>query len=87
MPKSKVRKKAGAAPSVNRREPVKVKAAGPSHPIYVAVMLGVIVLGIAWLVVSYLAPDIPFMAPLGAWNLLVGFALMIIGLLMTMRWR
>jgi len=88
MPKSKVRKKAVYTAPADRRTPVKVKSAGPSHPIYVAVMLGVMLLGLAWLVVNYIAQDkIPFIAELGNWNFAIGFALMIAGLLMTMRWR
>ena len=88
MPKSKVRKKAVyTAPTSDRRTPVKIKA-GPSHPIYVIVMLGMMLLGLAWLVVNYIAGDkISWMTELGNWNFAVGFALMIIGLLMTMRWR
>ncbi|MBO0839400.1 MAG: cell division protein CrgA [Sciscionella sp.] len=88
MPKSKVRKKAVYTPPADRHTPVKVKAAGPSHPIYVGVMLGLMVLGLAWMVVYYIAQDkIPLISSLGAWNFAVGFALMIAGLLMTMRWR
>ncbi|GAA2821760.1 cell division protein CrgA [Saccharopolyspora taberi] len=88
MPKSKVRKKDSATPVADRRTPVKAKAVGPSHPIYVVVMLGMMVIGLLWLVVNYLAGEsIPFMADLGAWNFAVGFAFMIVGLLMTMRWR
>ncbi|MBV8933400.1 MAG: cell division protein CrgA [Kutzneria sp.] len=88
MPKSKVRKKSVYTPPADRRTPVKAKLAGPSHPIYVAAFLSMMLLGLAWLVVYYLVPvGIPFMEPLGAWNFLIGFALMIIGLLMTMRWR
>ena len=30
---------------------------------------------------------IPFVDDLGAWNYLIAFGLMIIGLLMTLRWR
>lgn len=88
MPKSKVRKKAAyvAPPSADNRTPVKVK--GPTHPIYVAVFVGLWVVGLAWLVVNYLAAEsIPFMAQLGSWNFLIGFSLIVIGLLMTMRWR
>ena len=86
MPKSKVRRKAPYTPPSDRRTPVKV--AGPTHPVYVAVMLGLMLLGLAWLVVNYLAGDkIGFMIALGAWNFLIGFALIVIGLLMTMRWR
>ncbi|GAA4856735.1 cell division protein CrgA [Saccharopolyspora rosea] len=88
MPKSKVRKKDSHTPVADRRTPVKAKAVGPSHPIYVAVFLTLMVLGLLWLVVYYLAGDkIPFMADLSGWNFAIGFALMIVGLLMTMRWR
>lgn len=92
MPKSKVRKKDSSSPVEDRRTPVKAKAQaqalGPSHPAYVGVMLGIMVLGLLWLVVNYLASDkIPIMADLGPWNFAIGFGLMIIGLLMTMRWR
>jgi hypothetical protein len=45
-------------------------------------------LGLAWLVVNYLAGDkIPLLSDLGNYNFLIGFALIIVGLLMTMRWR
>lgn len=88
MPKSKVRKKAAYATApVDRRTPVKLKA-GPSHPVYVIIMLGMMLLGLGWLVTNYLAGEkIGFMADLGNWNFAIGFALMIIGLFMTMRWR
>ncbi|WP_197319524.1 cell division protein CrgA [Saccharomonospora sp. NB11] len=88
MPKSKVRKKTAYTPPADRRTPVKVRAAGPSHPVYKAVMFGLMLLGLAWLVVNYLAGHkIDFMTELGDWNFAIGFALMITGLLMTMRWR
>ncbi|MFR9728027.1 cell division protein CrgA [Saccharopolyspora sp. MS10] len=89
MPKSKVRKKdSSSTPVADRRTPVKAKSVGPSHPIYVVVMLGVMLIGLLWLVVNYLAGEqIPFMAELGPWNFAVGFAFIIVGLLMTMRWR
>lgn len=88
MPKSKVRKKAVYTAPADRRTPVKAKMAGPSHPVYVSVMLGLMLIGLAWLVVTYLAVDkVPFLSTLGSWNFLVGFLLMIGGLLMTMRWR
>ena len=87
MPKSKVRKKAAySAPTNVSRRPVKV--AGPTHPVYVAVMLGLMLIGLAWLVVNYLAGDkIGFMVQLGAANFAIGFGLIVVGLLMTMRWR
>ena len=84
MPKSKVRRKPAYTPpptaSSDRR--------GPSHPAYVGIMLGIGLLGLAWLVVNYLAVDsIPFMAALGYWNFLIGFGLIVVSLLMTMKWR
>lgn len=86
MPKSKVRRKTAYTPPPNGRTPVKV--AGPTHPVYVAVMLGLMLLGLAWLVVNYLAGDkIGFMIAIGSWNFVIGFALIVVGLLMTMRWR
>jgi hypothetical protein len=87
MPKSKVRRKAAYIPPANvSRTPVKV--AGPTHPVYVGVMLGLMLLGLAWLVVNYLAGDkIGFMTQLDAWNFVIGFSLIVVGLLMTMRWR
>ena len=85
MPKSKVRRKPAYTPPP-QKAPSKV--AGPSHPAYVAVMLGVGLLGLAWLVVNYLAGDkIGFLADLGAYNFLIGFGLIVVGLLMTMKWR
>jgi hypothetical protein len=94
MPKSKVRKKAAYTAPTQKPTAKQVKAAGPSHPAYVVVMLGLMLVGLLWLVVNYMAGDkIPFMAALGGdgsgfnYNFVVGFVLIIVGLLMTMRWR
>lgn len=91
MPKSKVRKKATYTPprtAGGGSVTAPVKVAGPSHPVYVAVMLGLMLAGLLWLVVNYLAGDqIAFMVQLGPVNFLIGFALIVIGLFMTMRWR
>lgn len=88
MPKSKVRKKSVYTPPADRRTVTTAATAAPSHPFYVAVMLGTMLLGLAWLVINYLAGDkIPLLSDLGNYNFLVGFSLMIIGLLMTMGWH
>ncbi|AFA71097.1 putative membrane protein [Gordonia polyisoprenivorans VH2] len=96
MPKSKVRKKTDYTINPASRTPVKVKA-GPSSSIYVGVMLGLMLLGLAWLIVYYLAAGettyggpgqaLHWMNNLGAWNFLIGFSMMVVGLLMTMKWR
>ncbi|GAB2739934.1 cell division protein CrgA [Salinifilum aidingensis] len=87
MPKSKVRKKdRSAQTTAGARTPAKLK--GPTHPLYLGVMFGLMLLGLLWLIVNYLAGDkIPFIAEMGAWNFAVGFGLMIVGLIMTMGWR
>jgi hypothetical protein len=88
MPKSKVRKKTAYTPPTDRRTPVKVRAAGPSPLFYKIVMFGLMLLGLVWLVVNYIAGDkIGFLITLGNFNFAIGFALIITGLLMTMRWR
>lgn len=87
MPKSKVRKKNDFAASSVSRTPVKVKA-GPSSTLFVVFFLGLMVVGLAWLLVFQLASSsIPFLAELGPWNYAIAFAFMITGLLLTMRWR
>ncbi|NMO02621.1 cell division protein CrgA [Gordonia sp. TBRC 11910] len=96
MPKSKVRKKTDYTINPASRVPVKVKA-GPSGVWYLAIMFGLMIVGLAWLVVYYLTIGanggspvvswLQWMADLGSWNFLIGFAAMVVGLLMTMRWR
>ncbi len=95
MPKSKVRKKVAVSTASSSAQAnstayatTRVKVSGPSGPIYIGIMLGLMVLGLLWLIVFYLwGPSIGFMSAIGNWNFAVGFALMIAGLLMTMRWR
>ncbi|MDN5757913.1 MAG: cell division protein CrgA [Tomitella sp.] len=90
MPKSKVRKKKGATPvKPDNRTPVKVSG-GPSSTLYVSVMLGLMIIGLLWLVFMYLSGSagwLNWMAELGSWNYLIGFGFMVAGLLMTMNWR
>lgn len=87
MPKSKVRKKTDYTINPATRAQQKVKA-GPSSTLYVSVMLGFMLLGLIWLIVYYLAADqLSWMNDLGAYNFLIGFGFMVVGLVMTMRWR
>ena len=89
MPKSKVSK--SSTPQVTstsaNRTPVKINDEG-TPKWYIVLMLGLMILGLAWIIVNYLAgEDISFMAKLGPWNYGIGFGLAIVGLLMTMGWR
>ncbi|NLG47761.1 cell division protein CrgA [Gordonia sp. (in: high G+C Gram-positive bacteria)] len=92
MPKSKVRKKTDYTINTASRTPVKVKA-GPSGVLYQSVMFGLMLIGLVWLMVYYLGASVgqysalDWMANLGAWNMLIGFGFMVVGLLMTMGWR
>lgn len=94
MPKSKVRKKNDFTINPVSRTPVKVKA-GPSSVWFVALFVGLMIIGLIWLLVFQLAATNPidapgflqWMADLGPWNYAIAFAFMISGLLLTMRWR
>ena len=93
MPKSKVRKKNDFTVNPVSRTPVKVKA-GPSSMWFVVLFVGLMLIGLVWLIVFQLAgsgPDVPsflqWMSNLQAWNYAIAFAFMITGLLLTMRWR
>ena len=90
MPKSKVRKKpASSAPrTTGVASSAAARAAAPSPAWYPIVMAVILVIGLAYLVVYYLAGDkIPFMNSLGGWNFAVGFGIMVLGLIMAVRWR
>lgn len=59
----------------------------PNPPWYVPVMLGLMVIGLLWIVVFYLtAGEFP-VRDWGNWNLAAGFGLIIAGFLMTTNWR
>ena len=89
MPKSKVRKKDPAVPAALSSAAARpTRVAAPSPTWYPAVMAGVLILGLAYLVAYYLASDkISFMGHLGAWNFAVGFGILVAGLVMAVRWR
>ena len=90
MPKSKVRKKSAYTPpegGVPGRGG-SARALQPSPRWYAPVMVTLMLLGLLWIVVYYVAGDrIPFMVSLSAWNFAIGFGLMVAGLIMSMRWR
>ncbi|MBT1177108.1 cell division protein CrgA [Bifidobacterium callimiconis] len=45
-----------------------------------------LVIGLVWVVVYYMTYDYPI-PHIGAWNLAIGFGIMLVGFLMTMWWR
>ncbi len=91
MPKSRVRKKSVYTPPegvLEARATRAARAARPSPRWYAPLMVTFMVLGLLWIVVFYVAGDrIAFLGTLGPWNFAIGFGGMIIGLVMSMRWR
>ncbi|MDK3255124.1 cell division protein CrgA [Blastococcus capsensis] len=90
MPKSKVRKKSVYTPpeDAGRSRGAQPKALQPSPRWYAPVMVALMLFGLLWIVVYYVAGDqIPFMVTLQAWNFAIGFGAMVAGLIMSMRWR
>lgn len=90
MPKSKVRKKSVYTPPEGVLQGGTARAAvgRPSPRWYAPLMVALMVFGLLWIVVYYVAGDkIPFMVSLSAWNFAIGFGAMVAGLVMSMRWR
>ena len=80
--------------SRNKKKTEKVKAEKtPKRPrstsrVWVApLMLACWLLGLAWLVVFYVAgQNIPVMDDLGNWNLLIGMGLIAVGFVVSTQW-
>ena len=83
MPKSRVRKRTVYTPPPSKTARRKVSAPWVGPTIVVC-----LVIGLAWIVVYYLSGgSIPGMRALGAWNLVVGFAFIIAGVVLSTTWR
>jgi hypothetical protein len=90
VPKSKVRKKSVYTPpeGVLQNRAAANRAAAPSPSWYAPLMAALMLLGLVWIVVYYVAGDrIGFMTSLGVWNFAIGFGAMVAGLVMSMSWR
>lgn len=82
MPKSRVRKKSVYTP------PPKSNKAKVSPRWLVPTMLACLVIGLAWIAVYYItAGQAPWLGTLGDWNLVIGFAWIIAGVVLSTRWR
>ena len=88
MPKSKVRKKSDYTPPSQVQGRSSIKQNAPSASWYPIVMIIVLLIGLAWISVYYIAGErVPVMSTLGSWNFAVGFGFMVAGLVMAVRWR
>lgn len=59
----------------------------PSPTWWVPVFVVLLVVGLAWVVITYVTDSRLPIPALGGWNLGIGFAFILVGFLMTMRWR
>jgi hypothetical protein len=84
VPESKGRSK----PTYTPPRTASSKAQGPNPRWFVPLMVGLMVLGLIWVVTYYISGANQYPIPaIGRWNLGVGFSLMLAGFLMTTRWR
>jgi Cell division protein CrgA len=84
VPESKGRAKPAYTPPPKRSS--KTTMANP--PWFLPVMLGLMLVGLFWIVTYYVSNNGSYPIPnIGLWNLAIGFGLMIAGFLMTTRWR
>ncbi len=81
MPKSRVRKKAVYTP------PQRSTKAQVSPPWLVPTMLACLVVGLAWIAVFYISDQTLPIKAIDQWNLVVGFALIVGGVMLATRWR
>lgn len=83
MPKSRVRKKAVYTPPPTRSPKRKV-----SPPWVAPTMIACLLVGLAWIALYYVTQaSMPGLSSLGAWNLVGGFGLIIIGVVLSTKWR
>lgn len=82
MPESRSRKK----PVTPKPAPV-VREEGPNPPWFAPTFITLLILGLVWVVVTYISQGRLPIPPLGSWNLAVGFGFILVGFGMTMRWR
>jgi hypothetical protein len=81
VPKSKTRKKAVYTP------PPRSTKANVSPPWLVPVMLGCLILGLAWIATFYVSgQNLPIPA-INQFNLVVGFGLIVGGVMLATKWR
>ena len=81
MARSSSRSTSDSAPEPRSGEPA------PNAIWFKPVMFGFMLIGLIWILVFYISQGSWPIQTLGAGNILIGFGIMFIGFLMTMRWR
>ena len=81
MPESKPRKR-------TERRPQEAAPEYKPNPVWFKpIMLGLMLIGLVWVLVFYLSNSTLPIPGIGGWNLVVGFGIAFVGFLMTTRWR
>lgn len=84
MPESKGR----AKPAYTPPRTAQSNSVKPNPRWFVPVMIGLMLIGLVWVVTYYISGVHEYPVPqIGRWNLGAGFAFMMAGFLMTTRWR
>jgi hypothetical protein len=81
VPKSRGRSKAVYTP------PPKSAKSKVSPPWLVPLMLGCLLIGLAWIATFYVSGQSLPVSVLGSWNLVVGFAFIISGVVLSTKWH
>jgi cell division protein CrgA len=83
VPESRSRRRTAYTPPASGKRPTRVGGSRWVAPAMVACW----VLGLAWIVLFYLAPDMPYLRDLGNWNLAIGMGLISLGFIFATRWE
>lgn len=86
MPKSRVRKKKTDT-YVRPDAAVAPKRKQPSPVWYGAIVLGTMLIGVAWLVTYYISGGRLPVESMAAWNVLIGFVWIALGFALSTQWR
>jgi hypothetical protein len=81
VPKSRVRSKAVYTP------PTRTAKSKVSPRWLVPTMLGCLLVGLAWIALYYITGGTLPVSALAAWNLAIGFVLIIAGVALSTKWR
>ena len=81
MPKSRTRTKSVYTP------PTRSSKAKVSPRWLVPTMLGVLILGLAWIAIFYVSNSSLPISAIGSWNLVVGFGFLVGGVVLSTKWH
>jgi hypothetical protein len=97
MSESSTRKKKNVKPSVAAGQSTRAEGDAPNPSWYAPVMLGFMVLGLVWIITFYVTgaqyplgsglSSVNAALNLGNWNILIGFGIMMVGFVMSTRWK